>query len=163
MERPVKISVKVQRIPGALSRVSIQNFNHLQVYFCGIIPPLTFFDRGAWPQVCNTCTCTQKISYFHVIPEEGGLSLSTQEKSIMFSGGKKSSFQIIQEISCPSAALSEKTSFQDVWKKEIWFSVQCLLLTFGSHLKLRSSISVYIDVLMCYLAPSQPQTVFQYS
>ena len=92
MERPVKISVKVQRIPGALSRVSIQNFNHLQVYFCGIIPPLTFFDRGAWPQVCNTCTCTQKVSYFHVIPEEGGLSLSTQEKSIMFSGGKKSSF-----------------------------------------------------------------------
>ena len=39
-----------------------------------------FFDRGAWHHVCNTRTCTQKMSYFHVFPEEDGLSLSAQGK-----------------------------------------------------------------------------------
>ena len=39
---------------------------HLQVYFCRIRSSLIFFDRGAWRHVCNTRTCTQKMSYFHV-------------------------------------------------------------------------------------------------
>ena len=38
-------------------------------------------------------------------------------------GGKKSSFQIIQEISCPSAALSEKTIFSESLKKISYFRV----------------------------------------
>ena len=46
------------------------------------------FDRGAWPHVCNTHTCSQKISYFYVFPEEGHLSLSAQGKNVMFSGKK---------------------------------------------------------------------------
>ena len=84
MKTPVKVSVKVQRIAGALSRMSIQNVNHLQVYFCGIRPSLTFFDRGAWRHVCHICTCTQKMSYFHLFLEKHRLSLSAQGKSIKF-------------------------------------------------------------------------------
>ena len=39
--------MKVQIIAGALSRMSIQNFNHLQVYFCGRRPSLiSFFFLG---------------------------------------------------------------------------------------------------------------------
>ena len=46
MKTPVKISMKVQRIAGALSRVSIWNANHLYVYFCRIGSSLIFFAGG---------------------------------------------------------------------------------------------------------------------
>ena len=46
-----------------------------------------FFDREAWLHVCNTRTCTQKLSYFHVFTEECHLSPSAQGKN-MFSGKK---------------------------------------------------------------------------
>ena len=49
MKTPVKVSMKVQRIAGALCRVSIQNVNHLQVYFCGIRSSLISF----WQGTCN--------------------------------------------------------------------------------------------------------------
>ena len=39
-----------------------------------------------WRYVCNTRTCTQKILYFHVFPEESHLSPSALGKNIMFSG-----------------------------------------------------------------------------
>ena len=45
-----------------------------------------FFDRGTWRHVCNTCTCTQKLSYFHVFPEKDRLSLSAQGRNKMFLG-----------------------------------------------------------------------------
>ena len=47
-----------------------------------------FFDRGVWRHVCNTRTCTQKMSYFHVFLEKSRLLLSAQGKNIMFSGKK---------------------------------------------------------------------------
>ena len=47
MKTPVKVSMKVQRIAEALSRVSIQNVNQLQVYFCGIRSSLISFWQGA--------------------------------------------------------------------------------------------------------------------
>ena len=47
-----------------------------------------FFDRGAWRHVCNTCTCTQKLSYFYVFHEKGFLSLSAKGKNITFSRKK---------------------------------------------------------------------------
>ena len=150
------------------------------MYFCGIRPSLTFFDRRAWRHVCNTRACTQKI-YFHIFFEKDCLSLSVQEKiscfrekipsfqiiqerscagaapfgKTIFSEGLKkisyfrvffkkdhlsfsvqrvrsyfrekeiSSFPIIQERSYSSAIFLERPSFQDVWKKKIWFSVQC--------------------------------------
>ena len=77
------------RIAGAFSRMSIQNVNHLQVYFCWIRPFFIFLDKGACHHVCNTRTCTQKMSYFHVFPEKDRLSLSAQGENIMFSGEKQ--------------------------------------------------------------------------
>ena len=123
------LSMKVQRIAGALSRMSIQNVNHLQVYFCGIRPYLTFFDRRTWCHVCNTGTCTQKISYFHVFLQKDRLSLSAQGKN-MFSGKKIPSFQIIQERSCPSAALFENTIFSERQKKILLMQIifPCIFL-----------------------------------
>ena len=82
-----------------------------------------FFGRRPWHYVCNTRMCTQKISYFHVFFEKGHLSLPAQGKNIMFSGGKIPSFQIIQEISCPGAALFEKTIFLESLKKILYFCV----------------------------------------
>ena len=139
-----------------------------------------FFDRGPWRHVCNTCTCTRKISYLLVFPEKSHPQLPVQGKNIMFSGkntifwdntikiisqrgpfwkdhlfrtfegniifpciflrkiifhfqGARSYFRekeissspIIQERSYFSPIFLEKPSFQDVWKKKIWFSVKC--------------------------------------
>ena len=88
-----------------------------------------FFDTGARSHVCNTRTCTQKISYFHVLLEKDQLSLSCLGKNNMFSRKKRPSFQIIQERSYSSTIFLERPSFQDIWKKKIWFSVQCYLLS----------------------------------
>ena len=46
---------------------------------------MIFFGRGAWCHVCNTCACTQKISYFHAFLEKGHPSLPAQGKN-MFLG-----------------------------------------------------------------------------
>ena len=98
------------------------------MYFCGIRPSLIFLTRGAggggaWCHVCNTRGYTQKISYFHVFFEKNHLSLSVQEKNIIFLGEKIPSFQIIQEMSCPSAVLFEKTIISERLKKILYFRV----------------------------------------
>ena len=66
----------------------------------------------------------KKISYFHVFFWERssfifrlGLRSYFQEKEISY-------FKIIQERSNSSAIFLERPSFQDVWKKKTWFSVQ---------------------------------------
>ena len=51
MKTPVKVSMKVQRGAGALSRVSIWNVNHRYVYFCGIGSSLNFFCRGGMEHI----------------------------------------------------------------------------------------------------------------
>ena len=76
-----------------------------------------------WHHVCNTHTCTQKMSYVHVFPEKDRLSLSAQGKNIMFSGKKIPSFQIIQEGSCAGTALFGKTIFSESLKKISYFHV----------------------------------------
>ena len=58
---------------------------------------------------------------------------------IIFSRKRISAFPIIQERSCSSEIFLERPSFQDVWKKKIWFFVQCsytllLLHLFITHL-----------------------------
>ena len=88
MKTPVKISMKVHELLelflGCQSRTSIT--------FRCILRDETIFDvffgKETWHYVCNTSTCTQKMSYFHVFPERGRLSLSDQGKNIMFSGKK---------------------------------------------------------------------------
>ena len=97
------------------------------MYFCGIRPSLIFLTRGAggggaWCHVCNTRGYTQKISYFHVFFEKDHLSLSVQEK-ISYFWEKNTIFQIIQEMSCPSSALFEKTIFSERLKKISYFRV----------------------------------------
>ena len=42
------------------------------------------FGRGAWFNVCNTCTYIQKKSYFHVFLEKDHLSFSVQRKKSCF-------------------------------------------------------------------------------
>ena len=70
---------------------------HLQVYFCRIRSSLIFFDRGAWRHVCNTRTCTQKISYFNVFLEKDHPSRVAQGKNL-FSGKKTISSDNTRQI-----------------------------------------------------------------
>ena len=72
-------------------------------------------------------------SCFHVFPGKDRLSLPAQGKKIIFSGKKISPFLIIQERSYSSSIFLERPSFQDVWKKKIWFSVQCHLVRWYTH------------------------------
>ena len=119
MKTPVKVSMKVQ---GDFSRMSIQNVNHLQMYFCGIRPSLIFFfffffDRVAWRHVCNTRTCAQKMSCFHVFPGKGRPFISCPGKKYHIFGKKIASFQIIQESSYAGAAPFRKAVFSEILKK----------------------------------------------
>ena len=84
---------------------------------------LDFFGRMAWRHVCNTRTCTQEAAYFHVFLEKDCPSLCSQGKNIMFAEKKIPSFQIIQERSCPSTILFEKTIFSEHLKKISHFRV----------------------------------------
>ena len=84
--------MKVQKIAGAFSQdVNLERQSPLGV-FLRDKTIFDFFGRGAWCHVCNTRTCTQKISYFHVFSEKDRLSLSAQGKNIMFSGKKNTIF-----------------------------------------------------------------------
>ena len=118
MKTPVKVSMKVQRIAGVLSRVSIWNSNQLQVYFYGTGSTLIFFRRGAW-NISNRKYHASAYFLRRFIP----LSFSAQGKNTMFLGKKIPPFQIVQERSCPGAILLEKTIFSEHLKKISYFCV----------------------------------------
>ena len=110
MKTPVKVSMKVRTVVGALSRMSIYNVNHLYVYFCGIRSPLTFLAEGRDATFVTPVSVPRKYHismYFlrkfisHFLPKE---KISCFREKIPF-------FQIIQERSCSGAALFEKTIF----------------------------------------------------
>ena len=122
METPATASMRVQRIAGALSKVSIQNVNHLQVYFCWIRPFLIFLTEGRGATFVAPARVHRKYHismYFlgkvvsHFLPKE----------KISCLRGKIPSFQTIQERSCPSTALFEKTNFSESLKKISYFRV----------------------------------------
>ena len=76
--------MKVQRMAGALSRVSIWNVNHLQMYFCEIESSLTFYCRGAW-NISNRKYHVSMHFFEKVIP----LPFSVQGKNTIFLGKNK--------------------------------------------------------------------------
>ena len=76
-----------------------------------------FFDRVAWRHVCNTRTCAQKMSCFHVFPGKGRPFISCPGKKYHIFGKKIASFQIIQESSHAGAAPFRKAIFSEILKK----------------------------------------------
>ena len=76
-----------------------------------------FFDRVAWRHVCNTRTCAQKMSCFHVFPGKGRPFISCPGKKYHIFGKKIASFQIIQESSYAGAAPFRKAIFSEILKK----------------------------------------------
>ena len=102
METPLEASVKVQRIIGALSRMSIQNFNQygivreilyflesfsvmlemslLSVFFSGEDHLCFFWQKGNIIFV----TYIQKISYFHVFLRKIIFHFPSKEKMSYF-------------------------------------------------------------------------------
>ena len=150
MKTPVKVSVKVQRITGALSRMSIEGVNHLQVYFCGIRSALIFFGREAWGHVRNTCTCTQKISYFHVSHFPSKEKVSCFREKILC-------FQIIQERSCPGVLLFEKIIFSEHWKKISVYFFQKDHLSFSAWVV----ISYFREKEISYFPTIQERSYFR--
>ena len=119
MKTPVKVSMKLQRIAGALSRVLSQNVNHLQVYLCGIRSSLIFFflagERGIYQK---------EISCFRVFLEKDhpSLVLGPGKKHHIF-GKKIPPFQRVQERSSLNAMLFETTIFSDYLRKISYFRV----------------------------------------
>ena len=141
-----KVSIKVQKIIGALSRMSIQNDNIIffmmsiiffryagNVILCCIfrekIDHLYFFDRGVIsclqekeiPSLPNI----QKASYFHVFFEKDHLSFSVHRKNIIFSRKRNATF--------PDD--TKKIIFQDDFGKTI----------FSEHLKKISYFHVVFE------------------
>ena len=122
MKAHVKASMKVQRIAGALSRVSIQNVNHLQVYFCGIRPSLTLFLKEKCGTTFLTPVCVHRKYHFSMYFLRRVISHFLPKKKNIYFREKIPSFQTIQGGSCPSATLFEKTIFSESLKK-IYFRV----------------------------------------
>ena len=118
MKTPVKVSMKLQRIAGALSRVLSQNVNHLQVYLCGIRSSLIFFWQGSVEYI------KQKISCFRVFLEKDhpSLVLGPGKKHHIFEK-KIPPFQRVQERSSLNAMLFETTIFSDYLRKISYFRV----------------------------------------
>ena len=113
MKTPVKVSMKVQRIAGVLSRVSIWNVNDLQVYFCGIGSSLISFSQGGGRGGEGWNISNRKYHIFvHFLRKLIPPPFSVQEKYHVF-GKKIPPFQIVQERSCPGAILFEKTIFSE--------------------------------------------------
>ena len=69
----------------------------------------------------------KKISYFLVFFWKGSSFIFRLRLRSYFRERETWSFPIIQERSYSNAIFLEKPSFQDVWKKKLWFSVQPLL------------------------------------
>ena len=105
--------------PGKKDHVfekKIPSFQIVQERSCAGAAPFgkTIFSEGL-----------KKISYFRVFFKKDHLSFSVQRVRSYFREKEISSFLIIQERSYSSAIFLERPSFQDVRKKNIWFSVQC--------------------------------------
>ena len=94
----------------------IPSFQIIQERSCAGTAPFgkTIFTEGL-----------KKTSYFRVFFKKDHLSFSAQGVRSYFRQNEISSFPIIQERSYSSSIFLERPSFQDVWKKKIWFSVQC--------------------------------------
>ena len=127
MKTPVKVSIKVQRVAGAHSRVSIWNVNHLLVYFCGIGSSLIFFAGGRG---------TYQIEYimFPCISwERSPLSHFLSREKIPCFREKVPPFQIVQLRSCTGAILFEKTIFSNIWTKyhiSVYFFLRKIIFHF---------------------------------
>ena len=118
MKTPVRVSMRVQGIAGALPMVSIWNVNHPQVYQDRIGSSLIFLCRGAW-NISNRNYYVSVYFLRKVIP----LSLSVQGKKYDVFGKKIPPFQIVQERSYPGSILFEKTIFSERLKKISYFCV----------------------------------------
>ena len=116
MKTPVKVSMKVQKIAGAFCRMSMEHQSPLAV-FLRDKTIFDFFEGGAWCNVCNTRTCKQKVSYFHVFPENGRSHFLPREKISCFRGKKIHLSRWYKKNHVPAWPLLEKPSFQKVWRK----------------------------------------------
>ena len=67
----------------------------------------------------------KNISYFHVFFWERSSFIFRLKNKIIFSG---KSFLMIREKLYSSVIFLEKSTFQNIWKKELWFFVQWCLL-----------------------------------
>ena len=94
----------------------IPSFQIIQERSCAVAAPFgkTIFSEAL-----------KKISYFLVFFKKDHLSFSVQRVRSYFREKEISSFPIIQERSYSSPVFLETPSFQDVWKKKMWFFVQC--------------------------------------
>ena len=120
------------------------------MYFCGIGPSLIFIDRGAWFVTLVRVHRKYHISMYFlrkIIP-----NVSPKEKNCFRE--KKPSLQIIQEKSCPSAALFEKTIFSERLKKISYFRVLLrgkiifsgkINILFPNNTKISYSSAIYFE------------------
>ena len=91
MKTPVKVSVKVQRIAGALSRMLIQIVNHPLVYFWGIRPSLIFLTEGRGATFATPVRVYRNVIFPCISWEGPPLAFCPGKKYHVF-GGKNTIF-----------------------------------------------------------------------
>ena len=124
-----KICIKVQRMPissfvGWISSFPVMpEMSSLGAFF-GKRSSLLFWQKGNFIFVGKrntTFTNTQKTSYFHAFYEKHHLSFSVGKKISYFWEKEMPSFLVIQERSYSSVIFLERSSFQNIWNKNMVF------------------------------------------
>ena len=84
--------------------------------------------------------------------EKDHLSFSVLRIRSYFRGKEISSFLMMQEISCSGAIFLKRSSFQNIWKKKMWFFVQWKIHQY-SHVYWNQMVSFYhvhLSVIQSY-------------
>ena len=82
--------------------------------YSGVVPLEGLPFRNIWRGIIFPC----------IFYQEDHFSFSVQGIRSYFRGKEMPSFLMIQERSYSSVILLERPSFQNIWKKKIWFFVQ---------------------------------------
>ena len=102
MKTPMKVSIRIQRIVGILSRMRCR----ISVTFKCIF------------YICNVYTYIQKISYFHAFLEKDRVPFSVQRKNIIFSRKKNNIFpDNTRKIIFNGICFLGRLTFRVIWRE----------------------------------------------
>ena len=117
MKTPMKVSIKVQRTVGTLSRMRSRMSITFKCIISGQYHPWFFLQKGniIFVTFINICRKYHKVSYSHYFLRKSIFHFSSIEKISYFPG---KSFQIIQKTWYSSAMFFlERPSFRVIWRK----------------------------------------------
>ena len=114
------------------SRMNIIFFSVAGVYFFRTRLSLFSLTEG-WYHIYTIYTYVHKITYFLAFFEKDLLSFSVERIRLYFREKEILFFLILQEKLYSRAIFLERPSYQNIWKKKIWFFVLCKFIILKNY------------------------------